>query len=60
MLPLRTPGSWLFAANDGGVQLREHWYLLGAEPWNDWSGRSPGRSVVAVVSILGARKLQDI
>eukprot|EP00435_Cladocopium_sp_Y103_P040663 s701_g11.t1 len=36
VLPLRTPGSWLFAANDGGVQLREHWYLLGADPSLRW------------------------
>lgn len=36
VLPLRTPGSWLFAANDGGVQLREHWYLLGADASLRW------------------------
>ncbi|CAK9014260.1 unnamed protein product [Durusdinium trenchii] len=35
-LPLRTPGAWLFAAADGGVQLREHWYLLGADAQLRW------------------------
>lgn len=28
----QTPGWWLFTADDAGVHLREHWYLLGAVP----------------------------
>jgi len=32
----RTPGWWLFTADDAGVHLREHWYLLGADASLRW------------------------